>query len=553
MKEFNVNEYITLKLEDDKTNIYVVGELFKQCKSLLLNIAIDDLESYDQINSLDEAEEIYKYSIHDGQIFGEHSNRLESEEFQLLPEEEFWGHCSNLQVWIENNYDTCLLHSDLSFPLLKKLTEVGDPEAKKVLKDEIAKRLSSCHLSIVEFLIDQGYLKLFNKEEIRALFIDFDYTIITSQKVHVASPLLNKLAELGDPIAKRVFKDEIVNRFLSRNENAITFLVNRGYLKHFDKEELNSLFDRFDLKIVENIDFFERLYFLSSLIELDFQYAKELFRKEIIKPFHSGDLESLGEIFLEEFPQYLDENEIKQLFLANNSKLKLFVENCENKFESNCFSILYNLTKLGDPIARKIHNQEVIEQFHTKDIDTIHSLINDDYLEFFDDNEFAQIFLKNNQRLKNKLEKDSNTIYRNSFQVVKKLVTWGDPLAKKMLKQLIIAQFRSKDLPTISTLIEILIEEEYIKIFTQDELKLVFLENNPWLRNKFEDLGECMGGSKFIVIYQLINWGDQIAKEIFENSNIREINLYPSYIHEFPDIICNLPSLRKLKLTHNYL
>ena len=33
MKEFKVNDYITLKLEDDKTSIYVNGMLFQQCKS----------------------------------------------------------------------------------------------------------------------------------------------------------------------------------------------------------------------------------------------------------------------------------------------------------------------------------------------------------------------------------------------------------------------------------------------------------------------------------------------------------------------------------------
>ncbi len=42
MKEFKVNEYITLKLEGIKTNIYVKGQLFNQCKFLLLNIPIEN-------------------------------------------------------------------------------------------------------------------------------------------------------------------------------------------------------------------------------------------------------------------------------------------------------------------------------------------------------------------------------------------------------------------------------------------------------------------------------------------------------------------------------
>ncbi len=46
MKEFNVNEYITLKLEDGRTNIYIKGELFRQCKFLLLNIPVEEIKDF---------------------------------------------------------------------------------------------------------------------------------------------------------------------------------------------------------------------------------------------------------------------------------------------------------------------------------------------------------------------------------------------------------------------------------------------------------------------------------------------------------------------------
>ena len=40
--EFRINEYLTLKLEEDgKTFIYVAGKLFRQCKYLLINIPVD--------------------------------------------------------------------------------------------------------------------------------------------------------------------------------------------------------------------------------------------------------------------------------------------------------------------------------------------------------------------------------------------------------------------------------------------------------------------------------------------------------------------------------
>ena len=35
----------------------------------------------------------------------------------ITPKQEFWAHCSNLQTWNENYYDTRLIHTNLAFPL----------------------------------------------------------------------------------------------------------------------------------------------------------------------------------------------------------------------------------------------------------------------------------------------------------------------------------------------------------------------------------------------------------------------------------------------------
>ena len=71
----------------------------------------------------------------------------------------------NLQAWSESAYETKLLHSNLAFPLLKKLTEVGDAPAKKVFKEEISKRLSSGFIPVMKFLANEGYLNELNLEE----------------------------------------------------------------------------------------------------------------------------------------------------------------------------------------------------------------------------------------------------------------------------------------------------------------------------------------------------------------------------------------------------
>jgi len=128
MQEFKVNEYIKLRLEDEKTVIYVAGKRFSQCKHLLLNIPVNKIEIFNDISSIDDSEVLYSKL-----------KRNIQEERMIIPlEAEFWGHCSNLQVWVENDYNTRLIHRNLAFPLLKKLSEIGDPIARKVFKEEIS-------------------------------------------------------------------------------------------------------------------------------------------------------------------------------------------------------------------------------------------------------------------------------------------------------------------------------------------------------------------------------------------------------------------------------
>ena len=81
----------------------------------------------------------------------------------------------NLQVWNENKYDSRILHSNLAFPLLRALVKLGDPLAKKVIKEEIAQRLASGYPSVVKYLINQGYLEYLNEEELDTLLDDRNF------------------------------------------------------------------------------------------------------------------------------------------------------------------------------------------------------------------------------------------------------------------------------------------------------------------------------------------------------------------------------------------
>jgi len=153
--EFQINKYITLKLEDNKSKIYINGELFRQCKHLLLINPQKELSQM-EINSIDEAASLLYNGL----------EQIKPIDLGISPKEEFWAHCSNIQTWYENDYDTCIIHSSLAFPLLKNLVEAGDTKAIKVFKEEIGKRLNSNYAPVKEFLINENYLDFLNSNEL---------------------------------------------------------------------------------------------------------------------------------------------------------------------------------------------------------------------------------------------------------------------------------------------------------------------------------------------------------------------------------------------------
>lgn len=178
MKEFKISEYITLKLEGDKTVIYVKEEQFKQCKLLLLDISVEGLKEIKEIESVDEVAKSLTQGIEDSFFF---SNA------EIPPETRFWAHCSNMQAWVESKYNSNLLHYSLAFPLLKKLTDLGDTFAKIKLQEEIIKRLESGYFSVIEFLINKNYLK-YLKGPLYA------YSFLESEEERIALNQINKCA-----------------------------------------------------------------------------------------------------------------------------------------------------------------------------------------------------------------------------------------------------------------------------------------------------------------------------------------------------------------------
>ena len=169
-KDYVVNDFLKLRLEQGRTHIYVKNRLFMQCMYLLLNIPTNKIRQYDNIDSIDEAAEVLDRSMEGGG----------RGVYQISPEEEFRGHCSNIQAWYENDYDTRILHRNLAFPLLKRLTDAGDPLARKRFKEEIALRYASGHHTVMMFLIHNGYLKYLTSNELECLLDDNQLPILNT-------------------------------------------------------------------------------------------------------------------------------------------------------------------------------------------------------------------------------------------------------------------------------------------------------------------------------------------------------------------------------------
>jgi Leucine-rich repeat (LRR) protein len=155
-KEFRINDFITLKLENKKTNIYINDKQFDKCRSpsLLFQRSKVDIEAPQAIECIEQLSKgQWSYSIDKGRV-------------NITPEDEFWGFCSNMQVWAENNYDTTLLHFKSSFLLLKQLFEVGDLVARDVFKKEIKKRIDKKHKDAVQYILKNNFFDMFSDEEI---------------------------------------------------------------------------------------------------------------------------------------------------------------------------------------------------------------------------------------------------------------------------------------------------------------------------------------------------------------------------------------------------
>jgi len=317
-KDFKINDYITLKLEGRSTNIYVNGKRFNQCKFLLLSIPKRRISDYDEIGSIDEASERL-------------SRRMEYNRDGIPPETEFWGHCSNIQAWAENNYDTRILHRSLSFPLLKKLSEAGDPIAKQVFKEEIASRLESGYPSVIGFLSQRGYINILSEDEFKSVVEDtnmFDnlmnYLGFTSKG---SSTDINRIVEKANRVSHDFVKEKMAS-YLNQND----FYIYRGLAR---------------LNYFQKMDFTEKIKLLKDPDSLLYQFFVEYKEKDFfLRGNLSLNLSKRGIKDIREIRGIRRLKHLKSLDLSNNMITDIHgLEKCKN---------LTRLKLKGNPLPKEL-------------------------------------------------------------------------------------------------------------------------------------------------------------------------------------------------------
>ncbi|MFX1569007.1 MAG: hypothetical protein ACFFCV_11650 [Promethearchaeota archaeon] len=319
MLTYTINEFLSLRLENGRTNIYVNGERFNQCMYLLLNIPVSKVEQYNEINSIDEAAETLSHRWH-----GNSYN-------QISAETEFVAHCSNIQAWAENDYNTCILHRNIAFPLLRKLSEVGDIKAKRVYKDEIASRFSSGHITVMLYLLNQGYLKSLNKEEINTLMEDLDMGSFKDQKIDLVFQILQQIEKLGYSSSKALIRNQIKYRFDKGIAKDIYLLVRRRrfyyyrrFFNYFSSEELSELFNNIDITQTINQRIQDCFPLLRYLTQMGNTQAPKIIKDKIMESVKEKRINDIIYIIKKRFLKGLDQSQIEEIL--DKSTINLILE-----------------------------------------------------------------------------------------------------------------------------------------------------------------------------------------------------------------------------------
>jgi DNA-binding Xre family transcriptional regulator len=309
LQERKLNQYITVKLYGHRsfksTLIFIDNKYFMMCFHLILNLKPNNLEKYDEIRSIDE--------IINNPIYQEGN-----QDFELEGEQEFIGHCSNLEVWIENDYNTEILDSHLSFPILKKLSKLGDKKAQIKFKEEIARRISSEYFPTIRYLCDNGYLKKLSIAEITSIADNIKEPLLRFYLTHFKE--FNEYDEYANYRIKQIWIDKTLHKkekdeadnimtvYELYIDNCLIVLRLNHYFKGYEKVEKYDIKPKDRYEIIKKIEDFNyyRIEDIFGNFRMDFRMDFfEMKRLNNASYFSVKTIETVCKIFDVKFEDFV--------------------------------------------------------------------------------------------------------------------------------------------------------------------------------------------------------------------------------------------------------
>jgi len=310
----------------------------------MLHIPKADISSYDQINSIDEAYEVY-HTLYEGKIYDT------EEKLIINPEQEFWAHSSNLQAWAENNYDSRLIHSNLSFPLLKELAKHGDSSIISLFKEEIKKRLPSANSNLLTLFQTEGYIPYYAGMASILKMEDFSREDVA------------KMLEAGNPLLINYLTEMKFINSLTREEYFRSLLGGR-----IEKEDQVNCMLQLEKMIDDPLNIILLLdYSMNGFYIYRNEFtALSVSEKNLNVPKCIGSLKNLKKLYLfgnhiENLPDsFTNLQNLEQINLASNNLSTFPSEICKIKSLKTCILCYNKLRSIPDDI-KNLRNLEYLD------------------------------------------------------------------------------------------------------------------------------------------------------------------------------------------------
>ena len=397
--EKELSERITLKAEDGHIYVYIDGVKFHQCMRLLFSIPTGEIEDYAEINSIDEMDD--KFGTEQDQQDALAQMAKEEAVIKMTLEEEFYAHASNLEAWIENDYNTNILHKSLSFPILNELSKKKGSASDIRLQEEVSERFSMGHLPVSLYLLKEGYLDDFSLDLFTITFDNFlnnikildlkilklgvlydfynklstledkykKYKISSIESVlHILENILidleqwrvvfDNLKKRGEMIRLKEFQKDFVEYFIEIDaEESLNFLKKKMF-RDFEPEDINHALKRFMGKL-KSVELSDKRFSIDLFTEI-FHLDKDL------KSIESSD-------FLQKLQDVLEKQNIWPLYTTVNGRLKWTYDNGESL--SLIGEAIDNLSELGLSRMRQLKTLD-LRKNKIKSLKVLGALIN---------------------------------------------------------------------------------------------------------------------------------------------------------------------------------